>query len=83
MYRKGENGGYLVIGGKSPNANSLNFDHSTKGRRVFYWGRDSGKVKRIDPNQRFTQRAADETLPAQMAAGEAQLRKEIEGLKLG
>jgi len=82
VYRKGENGGYLVIGGKNPNANSLNFD-SGKRRKVFYWGKDAGKVKRVEPSQRFMQKALDETKSAQESAGFKQLEKELKELKLG
>lgn len=81
-YIKTERGGVLIVGGKHPEANKQNYEAGTK-RKVFYWGRDSGKVKRIDPKQRFMQRAYDETIAEQLTAGEAQLRKEIEGLKIG
>jgi hypothetical protein len=83
IYRKGENGGYLVIGGRHPKANSFNFDASKKGRRVFYWGKDSGKIKRIEPSERFMQRALDETRQAQITAGFNQLEKELRELNLG
>lgn len=83
VFRKGENGGYLVIGGKSPNANSLNFDSSGKGRRVFYWGKDTGRVKRVEPSERFMQKALDETRSAQESAGFKQLEKELKELNLG
>lgn len=83
VYRKGENGGYLVIGGKHPKANSFNFDANKKGRRVFYWGKDSGKIKRVEPSQRFMQRALDETRQAQISAGFSQLEKELKELNLG
>ena len=82
VYRKGENGGYLVIGGKSPNANSLNFD-SGKRRKVFYWGRDAGRVKRIEPSERFMQKAMDQTKSAQESAGFKQIEKELKEMQLG
>ena len=82
VYRKGENGGYLVIGGKSPKANSLNFD-AGKGRKVFYWGKDQGRSKRVAPSERFMQKALDETRSAQEAAGFAQLEKEMKELNIG
>lgn len=83
VYRKGENGGYLVIGGKSPQANSFNFDASDRGRKVFYWGKDMGRIKRVEPSQRFMQKAFDETKSAQISAGNAQLEKEMKELNLG
>lgn len=83
VYRKGENGGYLVIGGKSPQANSFNFDGSDKGRKVFHWGKDSGRIKRVEPTERFMQKAFDETRSAQVSAGNAQLEKELKELNLG
>jgi hypothetical protein len=83
IYRKGDGGGYLVIGASDPLGNSLNFDSSSRGRKVFYWGKDSGKVKRVEPSQRFMQKAFDETKSAQISAGNAQLEKELKELNLG
>ena len=83
IYRKGDGGGYLVIGANDPLGNSLNFDASDRGRKVFYWGKDSGKVKRVEPSQRFMQKAFDETKSAQVSAGNAQLEKEMKELNLG
>ena len=83
IYRKGEGGGYLVIGANDPLGNSLNFDSSNKGRKVFYWGVDSGKIKRVEPSQRFMQKAFDETRSAQVSAGNAQLEKEMKELNIG
>lgn len=83
VYRKSESGGYLVIGAKSPKGNSLNFDASNKGRKVMLWGRDSGRIKRVEPSQRFMQRAFDETRQAQITAGYNQLEKELRELNLG
>jgi hypothetical protein len=83
IYRKGEGGGYLVIGASDPLGNSLNFDSSSRGRKVFYWGKDSGKIKRVEPSQRFMQKAFDETKSAQISAGNAQLEKEMKELNLG
>jgi hypothetical protein len=81
-YLKNERGGVLIVGGDHPKANKLNFEAGTQ-RKVFYWGVDSGKVKRINPTERFMQRAFDETKAAQQSAGYAQLEKEIKELKLG
>lgn len=81
-YLKNERGGVLIVGGDHPKANKLNFEAGTQ-RKVFYWGVDSGKVKRINPSERFMQRAYDETKAAQQSAGYAQLEKEIKELKLG
>ena len=83
IYRKGDGGGYLVIGANDPLGNSLNFDASDRGRKVFYWGKDSGKIKRVEPSQRFMQKAFDETKSAQVSAGNAQLEKEMKELNLG
>jgi len=83
IYRKGDGGGYLVIGASDPLGNSLNFDSSSRGRKVFYWGKDSGKIKRVEPSQRFMQKAFDETKSAQISAGNAQLEKEMKELNLG
>jgi hypothetical protein len=83
VFRKTESGGYLVMGAKDPKGNSLNFDASDKGRNVKYWGKDSGKVKRVEPKERFMQRAADETRSEQVTAGNAQLETELRSLNLG
>ena len=83
IYRKGDGGGYLIMGANDPLGNSLNFDSSSKGRKVFYWGKDSGKIKRVEPSQRFMQKAFDETKSAQVSAGNAQLEKEMKELNLG
>jgi hypothetical protein len=82
VYRKTERGGYLVVGGKSPASNKLNFD-SGKPRKVMYWGKDAGKTKRIDPKDRFMQRAFDETRSQQISAGNTQLEKELKELNFG
>lgn len=82
VYRKTESGGYLMIGGKHPRANKLNFE-SGKKRDVVYWGRSSGKVKTINAKDRFMQRAFDETRDAQLSAGFKQLEIEIKELKIG
>lgn len=83
VYRKNDRGGYLVIGGLHPQANKQNFDSSDKGRKVKYWGKDAGKVKRIEPKERFMQKAFDETRPQQIAAGNKQLEIELKELNLG
>lgn len=83
VYRKGQNGGYLMVGGKAPKANSFNFEASDKGRKVFYWGKDMGRVKRIDPSLRFMTRAYLDTRDAQASAGKQQLEKELKELKIG
>lgn len=82
VYRKTERGGYLVVGGKHPQANKLNFSHG-KPRNVVYWGKPAGITKRIDPKDRFVQKAFDETRSQQIAAGNAQLEKEIKELNFG
>ena len=83
IYRKGDGGGYLIMGANDPLGNSLNFDASDRGRKVFHWGKDSGKIKRVEPSQRFMQKAFDETKSAQVSAGNAQLQKEMKELNLG
>jgi hypothetical protein len=63
----------------------MNFNAGDK-RNVKVWGRDPKSipnVKRIDPKDRFMQRAYDETRDQQLSAGHAQLVKEIEELKIG
>lgn len=84
VFRKGESGGYLVIGAKSPKGNTLNFDSSDKGREVRYWlNPNPGRIKRVEPSQRFMQRAFDQTRQAQISAGFNQLEKELRELNLG
>jgi len=82
VFRPTEQGGYLVIGGIYPLANKQNFEAGTK-RKVLYWGRDSGKVKRIDPKERFMTKAFDETRQEQITAGNKQLEREAQELNFG
>lgn len=83
VYRKTNSGGYLVIGAKDPLGNSFNFDASDDGRKVVLWGRDSGRIKRVEPSERFMQRAFARTRQAQITAGLNQLEKELKELNLG
>jgi hypothetical protein len=83
---KHNNGGVLIIGTLHPEGNKQNYD-AGESRTVKLWGRDPVKYpikeKRIDPKDRFMQRAYDETRDQQLSAGHAQLVKEIEELKIG
>lgn len=81
-YLKNNRGGLMLIGGVHPKANKLNFD-SGKPRKVMYWKKDAGKTKRINPKDRFMQRAYDETRAEQLTAGNRQLEIELKELKLG
>jgi len=85
-FRKTETGGYLIVGGLYPQANKQNYD-SGKDRTIKLWGHNPVKypitVKRVDPKDRFMQRAFDETRDAQLSAGFKQLETEIKELKLG
>lgn len=81
-FLKNNRGGLLIIGGKWPKANKQNYD-AGKSRKVFYWGRDAGITKRIEPKDRFMQKAYDETRSSQISAGNAQLEKELKELKIG
>lgn len=72
----------LYIGAKYPKGNKQQFDASTKGRRVFYWGKDAGKIRQR-PNPHWLQKAYDETKSQQVAAFNAQLAKEVKELNLG
>jgi hypothetical protein len=81
-FLKNNRGGLLIIGGKHPRANKQNFD-AGKNRKVMYWGKDAGKTKRIEPKDRFMQKAYDETRNAQISAGNAQLETELRELKIG
>ncbi len=76
------NGGLVIIGGLFPRANKQNFEAGEK-RKVVYWGKTTSKVKRINPKERFMQKAFDETIAQQVTAGNAQLEKEIRELNLG
>ncbi len=72
----------IYIGAKYPQGNKQQFDASPKGRRVFYWGRDAGKVRQR-PNPHWLQKAFDETRSQQINAFNEQLSKELKELKLG
>lgn len=82
VFRRNNRGGILIIGGKHPKANKQNYD-AGKQRKVMYWGRNPGITKRIDPKDRFMQKAFDETRSAQISAGNDQLAKELKELNLG
>jgi len=86
VFRKTETGGYLVIGGKHPQAGKQNYD-AGKDRTIKLWGNNPVKypirVKRIEPKDRFMHRAYDETRDAQLSAGFKQLETEIKELKIG
>lgn len=84
IFRKTDSGGYLVIGAKNPKGNTLNFDSAKNGRRHVLWGKSSLlALRRIEPSERFMQKALDETRQAQITAGNNQLEKELRGLNLG
>ncbi len=83
VYRKNERGGYLMIGAKDPYANSFNFDSSDDGRPVMYWGRSSGRTKRVDPKERFMMRAYLSSMSQILIEGKAQLEREVKELKIG
>ena len=71
--------GVLVIGGRSPAANKLNFD-SGEARDVVYWGTYARKLKRVAPEDRFMHRAYEETKGEQVAYGVAKLQSELRDL---
>jgi hypothetical protein len=75
-------GGLVIVGGKYPRANKFNYEAGDK-RKVVYWGKKTSKVKRINPSERFMQKAFDETRSQQVTAGNAQLEKETKELNLG
>jgi hypothetical protein len=75
-------GAMVFIGAKYPQGNKLQFDSSPKGRRMFFWGRDGGRI-RPRPNPHFLQKAYDETKSKQLAAFQAQLEIEMRELKIG
>jgi len=75
-------GGLVIIGGIYPRANKQNYEAGAT-RKVVYWGKKTSKVKRIDPKERFMQKAFDETIALQVTAGNTQLEKELKELNLG
>ena len=79
---KHNNGARVFIGAQYPKGNKQQFGASPKGRKVFYWGRDAGKVMQRE-NPYFLQKAYDETKAAQINAFNAQFAKEIKELKIG
>lgn len=72
----------IYVGAQYPKGNKQQFDASPKGRRVFYWGKDAGKIRQR-PNPHWLQKAYDETKSQQLAAFNEQLAKELKELKLG
>jgi len=75
-FRRSDGGGILIIGGVSPDANKLNFNHG-KGRHVFFWGVDQGYSKVYRREDRFMLKAMDETKTQQLIAGNLQLETEL------
>lgn len=65
--------GIVVIGPKWPEGNKAYFNTSPKGRRVWYWGKDSGKTKSQVRN--WIVQAADETLSEQDKAMEKTIKR--------
>lgn len=81
-YIKTERGGLMIVGGKYPRANKQNYEAGDK-RKVVYWGKKTSKIKRINPSERFMQKAFDETRAQQVTSGNEQLTKELRELSLG
>ncbi len=79
---KTERGGLVIVGGKYPRANKQNYEAGDK-RKIVYWGKKTSKIKRINPKERFMQKAFDETRTQQVTAGNEQLEKEIRELGNG
>ena len=79
---KTERGGLMIVGGKYPRANKQNYEAGDK-RKIVYWGKKTSKIKRINPSERFMQKAFDETRTQQITAGNEQLVKEIKELGNG
>jgi hypothetical protein len=78
---KGQSGGYAVVGPEYGVGNKAYFDTSPKGRRVFYWGNDAGKVRLMVRN--WIVQAADETRAEQLAAMKVALTEAVEQLIRG
>lgn len=75
-YIKTERGGLMIVGGKYPRANKQNYEAGDK-RKIVYWGKKTSEIKRINPSERFMQKAFDETRTQQVTAGNEQLGKEM------
>jgi hypothetical protein len=72
----------VYIGASFPKGNKQQFDASPKGRRMFFWGKDSGRIKQR-PNPHFLKKAFDETKSQQIEAFNTQLKAELQEMKLG
>jgi hypothetical protein len=79
---KHNRGARIYIGARYPQGNKQQFDASPKGRRVFYWGKDSGRIKKR-PDPHFLEQAYTETQSAQLAAFNKRLEIEIKELRIG
>ena len=69
----GNAAGLAVIGPSWPKGNKAYFDTSPKGRRVFYWGKDAGKIRPQIRN--WIVQAFDETRAEQVAIAKRELKK--------
>ena len=80
--QKTARGAWVIVGGKSPRANKLNFNSNhEKGRKMMLWGKDSGKVYKAPTN--FMKRAFDETRSAQLTSFNSALDKALKEAGLG
>ena len=73
---KGNKGAVGIVGPTWPDGNKAYFDTSPNGRRIFYWGKSSGKVKITVRN--WIVQAADETRHEQLDAMKSKLQEAID-----
>ena len=73
---KYENGSLVIIGPKWPDGNKAHFLRSKDGRRVFYWGRDAGKI--APPHEDWLKRSFQEVLATVKKTLIDEVRKEID-----
>lgn len=77
----GANRGLAVVGPEHPKGNKAYFDTSPSGRKVWYWGRDSGQTKAQIRN--WIVKAFDETRPQQLRAMEVSIKRSMDKIWKG
>lgn len=73
--------GMAVVGPEWPKGNKAYFFTSPKGRRIWYWGKNSGKTKVATRN--WIVQAFDETRTAQLDAMKASVAKSMDEVMRG
>jgi len=78
--KRTDTGAYAIIGPAHPTGNKAQFDSPEKGRAVFYWGKDQGRIRQV---RNWIVQAADETRSEQLSAMQAKLKEAMDEVMRG